>query len=164
MARGSRAHQPRYGRWSPRQTEPGRLLLSNRHHARAPRSIDRGARDLKEVTTLELLGHSGSCVIARAVPVDDDDRLVTHDPRIVPGGQGHDITGNAVEFGPVCHQHVDGAGHLVLEVWCLTPSRPGERLDVLGPAPAGLKRQAPYLPAADVDQIDRALRERSALI
>ena len=103
-------------------------------------------------------------VVAGAVPVDHDHRLVADHPGVVALGQGGDVAGPRIELRAVGHDHVQHALHVVLEVRRLAQVGARERLDVLGPAPARLQRQPADLGAADPQQVQRAALELASLV
>jgi hypothetical protein len=81
---------------------------------------------------------------ARARPttpleVDRGDRLVTDDPRIVPGSDVHDLAGDDVVGLAVAHEHAHAARKDVHRVVKLAPLGANDRLHVLRPAPARLR-------------------------
>src|SRR5665213_1074166 len=109
-------------------------------------------------------GGSGLRVVARAVPVDEHNPLVTDDPCVVSRGQRGDIAWMRLEFGAVGHPDVEHTGGVVLEVRGLAQLSAGDRLEVLRPPPAGLQREAAYHAAANVHQFEHPLLERAHLV
>src|SRR4051812_37114696 len=103
-------------------------------------------------------------VIARAVPVDHDDRVVADDPGVVTARKRGDVAGAGEDLGAVVHQDRKPATHVVLEVGCLATRGPGDRLDVVRPAPAGLEHEAADLAAADSEDLRVPVREIARLV
>jgi hypothetical protein len=107
---------------------------------------------------------SGARVVACAVPVHQDHRLVSDHPGVVTLRQRGDIAGPGVELGPVGHHDVQRPGHVVLEVRRLAQLGARDRLDVGRPAPAGRQGQPADFGAADLDQVHGAVGEGAGLI
>src|SRR3954462_3274979 len=103
-------------------------------------------------------------VVAGAEPVHDDRRLVAHDPGVVAAGQRGDVAWLGDELGPVVHADRQPAADVILEVRCLAARRVGDRLDVIGPAPARLEHEPPDLPAADLEDLRAAVGELARLL
>ena len=82
------------------------------------------------------------CVVAGAEPVDDDHRLVADDPGVVAARQRGDVAGAGDELGAVVHADREPPAHVVLEVRRLAAVGAGDRLHVVRPAPARLRRPA----------------------
>src|SRR6266487_2505941 len=100
------------------------------------------------IATFSSAGWS-SGVVACSPPVDDHDRFVADHPGVVALGKGGDIAGVGVELGAVGHLDVQCAGYVVLKVRRLAPVGAGDRLDVLGPLPAGLQGEPADVAVAD---------------
>src|SRR4051794_18873918 len=103
-------------------------------------------------------------VVAGAEPVHDDRRLVAHDPGVVAAGQRGDVAGPGDELGAVVHADGQPAADVVLEVRCLAARRVGQRLDVVGPAPARLEHEPSDLAAADLEDLRAAVGELARLL
>src|SRR5215213_1022174 len=96
-------------------------------------------------------------VVAGAVPVDDDDRLIAHYPGVVAFGQRGDVARSRRNLCAVVHEDCERAAEVVLKVGRLAAVRPGDRLHVVRPAPAGLEDEAAHLSAADVEDLGFAV-------
>ena len=137
--------RPRVRRVRPRylgavRDPPGdRHLHRPRNHRRPGAQLRRLGRGQRRRLPLS----SAPGVVAGAVPVDHDHRLVADYPGVVALGQGGDVAGPRIELRAVGHDHVQHALHVVLEVRRLAQVGARERLDVLGPAPARLQGQPP---------------------
>jgi hypothetical protein len=107
---------------------------------------------------------SGTGVVAGAVPVHQDHRLVSHHPGVVTLRQRGDIAGPGVELGAVGHHDVQRSGRVVLEVRRLAQVGARDRLDVVRPAPAGLQGEPADFGAADLDEVHGAVGERAGLV
>src|SRR4051794_30129230 len=92
-------------------------------------------------------------VVARAVPVDDDDGLVTDHPGVVALGQRGDIARLGDELGAVVHPDAQPAAHVELHVRCLAAVGAGDGLDVVRPAPARLEDQPADLATTYLDDL-----------
>src|SRR3954453_19322257 len=103
-------------------------------------------------------------VVTRAVPVDDDSRLVSDDPAIVAARQRGDIARSRDELGPVVHADREPAAHVVLEVRRVAAVGASDRLDVVRPAPPGLENVSADLAAADVEDLRAAVGEFTDLV
>src|SRR3954454_12805164 len=103
-------------------------------------------------------------VVARAVPVDDDSRLVPDDPAVVAARQRGDVARSRDELGAVVHADRNPAAHVVLEVRRVAAVRARDRLDVVRPAPAGLENVSADLAAADVEDLRAAVGEFTDLV
>src|SRR5690348_12734600 len=90
---------------------------------------------------------SGACrstclrVVARPVPVDDDDRLVAQYPRVVAPWQRGDVSGLGDDLGAVVHADRQPAAHVVLEMRSFAAVGIRDRLDIVRPAPPRLQHQ-----------------------
>jgi hypothetical protein len=69
-------------------------------------------------------------VVPGALPIDEYDWLVAHDPGIVASGQRRDLARADVKLGAIRHDDVDAARHVVLEMCNLAPFSPGSGLYV----------------------------------
>ena len=107
---------------------------------------------------------SGAGVIAGAVPVHDDHRFVSYYPGVVALGQRGDVAGAGVELGAVSHHDVQRSLHVILEMRCFAQVRARERLDVLRPAPAGLKGKPADFATADPYQVQGTALEGAGLV
>src|SRR5919108_1961355 len=103
-------------------------------------------------------------VVAGAVPVDDHNGLVSDDPGVVAARQRGDLARAGDELGAVVHADRELAAHVVLEVRRLAAVRSGDRLDVVGPAPAGLEGVPADLAVADLEDLGAAVRELARVI
>src|SRR2546421_1228488 len=103
-------------------------------------------------------------VVAGPEPVDDDRRLVAHDPRVVAAGQRGDIARLGDELGAVVHANRQPAADVVLEVRRLAAGRVGNRLDIVRPVPAWFEHEPPDLAAADLEDLRVALGELACLL
>src|SRR5919204_4833050 len=103
-------------------------------------------------------------VVAGAVPVDDHNGLVSDDPGVVTARQRGDLAGAGDELGAVVHADRELAADVVLEVRRLAAVRSGDRLDVVGPAPAGLEGVPADLAVADVEDLGAAAPELARLV
>src|SRR5919197_6679877 len=103
-------------------------------------------------------------VVAGAVPIDDHDGLVSDDPGVVAARQRGDLAGAGDELGAVVHADRELAADVVLEVRRLAAVRCGDRLDVVGPAPAGLEGVPADLAVADVEDLGAAVGELARLV
>src|SRR5436190_1936967 len=70
-------------------------------------------------------------IVARAVPVDDQDRLVADHPGVVAARQRGDVTGAGYQLGAVVHLDRQAAADVVLEVRRLAALGARDRLDVI---------------------------------
>src|ERR671936_1517050 len=103
-------------------------------------------------------------VVTGAVPVDDHNRLVSDDPGVVAARQRGDLAGAGDELGAVVHTDRELAGDVVLEVRRLAAVRSGDRLDVVGPAPARLEGVPADLAVADLENLGAAVGELACLV
>ena len=78
------------------------------------------------------------CIVAGAEPVDNDNRLISDDPCVMPGRKEGHVARTKLELGSVRHFHMQPARHVVLEVGSLAPFRLGDRLDIVRPFPSFL--------------------------
>src|SRR5271155_3750619 len=120
--------------------------------------ISRQSMYLRDMTLLLL------CVVARAVPVDDHHGLVSYHPCVVSARQRGDVAGLREQLGSVVHPDRELSAHVVLEMGRFAAAGLCDRLHVLGPPPAGLEHQAPYLAAADRQDLRLAIRELPRLV
>src|ERR1700683_618368 len=88
-------------------------------------------------------------VVTGTKPVDHHHRLLADDPGVVAFRERGDISGTRDELRAIVHPDGEFAGDVVLEMRGFAARGLGERLDVIGPAPAWLKYQATDLRAAD---------------
>src|SRR3954451_12001551 len=98
-------------------------------------------------------------VVARAIPVDDDSRLVADDPAVVAARQRGYIARSRDELGPVVHADREPAAHVVLEVRRVAAVGASDRLHVVRPAPPGLENVSADVAAADVEDLRGAIGE-----
>src|SRR5437764_7036441 len=104
-------------------------------------------------------------VLRVAAEVDRREGLVTDDPRVVSRLDRGDIAGPDLGLGAVVVGDLHPTRHAVEQVGRLALLRPGDRLDVLGPAPPRLERAVENRVAADVDHPGLALvGERTRLV
>src|SRR5919197_3767175 len=103
-------------------------------------------------------------VFAGAVPVDDHNGLVADDPGVVAARQRGDLAGAGDELGAVVHADRELAADVVLEMRGLAAVRSGDRLDVVGPAPAGLEGVPADLAVADLEDLGAAVGELARLV
>src|SRR4249919_2731388 len=78
-------------------------------------------------------------VVPDLAEVDEDACLLADGPGVVPGRDRDGVAGADLALGSVVHDDVHPAGEHVAEMRGLAAVRLGERLDVLGPAPAWLE-------------------------
>src|SRR5207245_2074426 len=69
-----------------------------------------------------------------------------------------------VELLPIVHHHMHVAGDAVAEVVGLAALGPRDRLNALGPAPAGLEDRAHHHPAIQMHDLDRAVLDWAGLV
>jgi hypothetical protein len=82
----------------------------------------------------------GLCVVAGALPVDDNAGLVADDPGVMAGGHDGDVVRTVLHlFAAVGHDDSHPAGDEVAGMGCLAGLCSGDRLHVFGPAPAWLE-------------------------
>ena len=151
--RRARLHRLARGPGDPRR-QPGHRPVRREH----------GDAEAVGLTPRSERGGSALGVVGRAPPVHDDDRLVADDPGVVALGEGGDVTRDRVELAAVGHLDPEGALDVVLEVRRLAEVGARDRLDVVGPAPAGLQREPADLAVADVEQLDQAVLEGAGLV
>jgi hypothetical protein len=96
--------------------------------------------------------------------LDKDRRLVASVPGVMPRSNPVDLTGQHVALGAVGVLDVQFAGNGISDVFDLAAVGAGDWLDALRPAPTGLERVAPDLPAGKVDEVDRRLVRRAGLV
>src|ERR1700733_9816815 len=103
-------------------------------------------------------------VVAGAVPVDDDNGLLADDPGVVAAGQRGDVAGTGDEFGAVVHADGEPSADVVLEVRCLAAVGLGDRLDVVGPAPARLEDEPADLGVAHLENLGAAVGKLAGFV
>src|ERR1700752_185400 len=90
-------------------------------------------------------------VVAGAVPVDDDRRLIADNPGVVAARKRRDVARAGDEFRAVVHPYSEPAAHVILEVRRLAALGLCDRLDVVRPAPPWLKNEASDFAPANLD-------------
>src|SRR5437660_407723 len=80
---------------------------------------------------LEPRAWSAPGVVREALPVDHHARIVTDDPRVVPGRDHREVAGPELHLLPVVHDYLHPARDEVAHVRCLTAVGLRDRLDVL---------------------------------
>src|SRR5438270_2830688 len=116
-----------------------------------------------------LTGASGSArlrVTLQTAEVEHHAGLLADDPGVVPRRHVKRLAWPELALAAVVHPQRHAAFQDVADVVYLARIGPGDRLDVLRPAPARLEDAAPDRVAVQVDQLDaaRALRELPHLI
>ena len=190
--RGHRSHRLRAGERPGRRVEPGEKAVAGRLDLDALELLDRApgglvvirqermpavvaeaggsvgrADDVGEHDGREdpLAGRQQRCAErADARPGDADPRLVADDPRVVPGRDLVDRLGPDLHRGAVGHLDVETTRDHEPEVVVLAPLGSGERLDMLGPAPAGLDDLPPDGRFAEMDELDPPVVEPAHVV
>src|ERR1035437_26540 len=103
-------------------------------------------------------------VRAGAEPVNDDNWFIPYDPGVVTTGQRRDIARTSYELGAVVHQDPQLTLNVVLEVRCLTTLSLGDWLDVIRPAPPGLKNEATNFSASYFDDLGSTIGKLSVFL
>src|SRR5581483_4270314 len=83
-----------------------------------------------------------------------DEGLVANDPGVVAGFDHVGVAGCELDLCAVLVAHREAPGGDDADVPVLAAVLPGDRLDALGPAPAGLKCEAAGAGRADPDEVD----------
>jgi len=93
-------------------------------------------------------------VVARAVPIDEHDRLVADHPRIVTRGQRGDVAGACVELVAVRHLNPQHPGRVVLEMGRLAELGPAIALTCNDHRTRARGSAGPTVPPPNSDEID----------
>jgi hypothetical protein len=78
--------------------------------------------------------------------------------------QQRNVARAAIELSPVVHEDPEDSGHVVLEVRGFAALGVDERLDRCRPFPARVEHRAADRRAADLDELEPALRELADLV
>jgi len=98
-------------------------------------------------------------VVVDLAEVDEDTRLVTDDPGVVPGSDVNCVTRAAFAFAAVIHQNVHPSRHHIAEVRRLATVGARDRLHVLRPTPTRLEHTTTNRPRAEIDQTHPAVTD-----
>src|SRR5438309_7739840 len=137
--------------------------MVSRYSSRATVNAARAAVD-STVCISTSSGSEGPGVVAGAVEVDHDRRLVADDPGVVAARQRREVSRAGHELGAVVHADAKPPAHVVLEVRGLAACGLRDGLDVVRPAPAGLEDEAANRRASQGQQLGMPVLELTDLL
>ena len=82
----------------------------------------------------------------------------------MPLGECGHVARACIELAPVVHEDMQPSPDVVLEVGSLAQVGPGERLDVIRPAPSRFEDEPSDLAVPDVQQLEPSVFERPNLV
>src|SRR5204863_8045894 len=103
------------------------------------------------------VGSARLCVALEASEVEQHAGFVADDPRVVSGWHVECVAGPELALGAVVHPQCHAALQDVADVLDLTGVGPGDRLDVLRPAPARLEGSAADGVAVEIHELYTSL-------